>query len=70
MLLFQLQADGSFIGRTEDKGCPSTLRGASYAISELSVSEKQMIVWDRGYNASGVQVWGSVNGGYIFKKSE
>lgn len=70
MLLFHLQPDGGFTGRTEGNGCASALRGASYSVSELSVSEKQMIVWDRGYNANGVQVWGSVSGGYIFKRSE
>jgi hypothetical protein len=27
-----------------------------------------MTSWDRGYDAQGSQVWGAVEGGYIFDK--
>ena len=66
--MLHVQPDGSFKGGTEGKGYSNTLRGASYATMEVVVSEKQMMTWDRGYNASGTQVWGSIHGGYEFKK--
>jgi len=62
------QPDGSFKGGTEGQGCASTLRGASYATSEATISARQVITWDRGFNAAGTQVWGSLHGGYIFKR--
>lgn len=67
-LILRMQPDGSFKGGTEGKGCLSTLRGASYATAEITVSDRQTIMWDRGYNAGDTQVWGSIHGGYIFKK--
>lgn len=67
-VILRAQPDGAFKGGTEGKGCASTLRGASYATSEVTVSSRQLITWDRGYNASGAQVWGSIHGGYEFKK--
>ena len=69
-LILHIQPDGSFKGGTESKGSASTLRGASYATAELMVSDKQMTNWDRGYNANGTQVWGSIHGGYQFRKVE
>lgn len=69
-LILRLQSDGSFKGGTEGKGCANTLRGASYSIAETTLSNLQLITWERGYNAAGVQVWGSIHGGYVFKKAE
>lgn len=62
------QPDGSFKGGTEGHGCQSVMRGASYATSEATITEKQTISWDRGYNSSGTQVWGSTDGGYVFQR--
>ena len=69
-LIFHVQADGSFKGGTEGRDCASNLRGASYATTETSVNPRQIITWERGYNAGGVQVWGSILGGFIFRKVE
>ena len=60
--------DGSLKGATEGKGCASTVRGASYATTEITVGEKQLVTWERGFNTAGAQVWGSLHGGYEFKK--
>ncbi len=57
-----------FKGSTKPNACISTLRGASYATSEVEVQSDQIISWDRGWNDSGEQVWGAVKAGYIFKK--
>jgi CpeT protein len=69
-VIFHPQPDGSFKGGTEGQGCASTLGGASYAISEATINTRQVITWDRGFNAAGTQVWGSLHGGYIFKRVE
>ncbi len=69
-VILHAQPDGSFKGGTEGNGCASTLRGASYATTETSIGNHRIITWERGYNASGVQVWGSIHGGFIFKKAE
>ena len=60
--------DGYFEGGTIDKNCPSDLRGASYATSEVMIDKDKMITWDRGFDENGNQVWGATKGGYIFKK--
>jgi len=69
-LIIQAHPDGTFTGKTAGRGGASELRGASYATTELSIGPQQIKVWDRGYNARGIQVWGSINSGYLFKKFE
>lgn len=59
---------GYFEGSTVDKNCPSELRGASYATSEVMIDKDKLISWDRGFDENGRQVWGAEEGGYIFKK--
>lgn len=59
----------AFIGGTVGKGCPSNLRGAAYAVSEVTLTSAGMISWDRGYDAGDQQVWGAVKGGYRFDKA-
>lgn len=58
----------AFEGATKAKDCPSKLRGASYATSEVKVTKEGIVSWDRGYDASDKQIWGAVKAGYIFKK--
>lgn len=60
--------DGSYQGSTQGTGCKSDLRGASYATSEVFLTQSTLTSWDRGFNAEGKQVWGAVKGAYIFKK--
>lgn len=60
--------DGSFVGRTEGKGCASELRGAAYATSEITLTPAEIVSWDRGFNSSDKQVWGAPIGGYRFKR--
>ena len=61
-------ADGTFAGSTEGQKCPSELRGAAYATSEVVVAPKALRSWDRGYDTAGKQVWGAEKGGYVFVK--
>lgn len=70
ILILRTQPDGSFKGGTEGKDCAGTLHGASYATTEITVSPKVTSSWERGYDTGGTQVWGSVHGGYVFKRIE
>jgi len=67
VLLYKSDGDG-FKGKTGEQTCESTLRGASFATSEVELTADQIISWDRGFNAEGNQVWGAEKGGYIFDK--
>jgi CpeT/CpcT family (DUF1001) len=55
-----------FVGSTQGSQCPSSLRGARYATSEVTLNEAGLTSWDRGYDEKGVQVWGAEKGPYLF----
>ncbi len=57
-----------YVGSTVEKECASNLRGASYATSEVVITENAILSWDRGYDAQDEQVWGAVKSGYLFEK--
>ena len=63
-------ASGNFWGATPGKECLSSLRGATYATSEVSIYPDKMISWDRGWDANDKQVWGAVKSGYVFVKQK
>ncbi|MDZ4750473.1 MAG: chromophore lyase CpcT/CpeT [Flavobacteriales bacterium] len=57
-----------FEGSTPEKHCLSSLRGATYATSEVEILPNLIRSWDRGWDASDKQVWGAEKGPYIFVK--
>ena len=57
-----------FVGKTGDDTCVSTMRGASFARSEVEILEDKVISRDRGFDAEGNYVWGAKTGPYIFNK--
>jgi hypothetical protein len=57
-----------YAGSTPGKECLSSLRGAAYATSEVTITPKKMVSWDRGWNREDKQVWGAETGGYVFLK--
>lgn len=59
-----------YSGSTSDKDCISTLRGAAYATSTVTVCEDQIISWDQGWDSNDQQVWGAVTEGYVFKRKK
>lgn len=59
-----------FTGSTNDKDCVSTLRGATYATSIVTVCEDEVVSWDQGWDSSDEQVWGAVKEGYVFKRKK
>lgn len=62
------QKDGAFVGATQGTGCESTLRGATYAASSVTITPTMLRSWDQGFNEKGEQVWGATKGGYEFVK--
>lgn len=60
----------SFTGSTAGTGCPSDLSGAAYATSIVTLESDRMDTWDRGFDATGRQVWGAAAGGYEFVRAE
>jgi hypothetical protein len=62
----QWRGDGTYAGSTGVGTCPSALNGASYATSEVVITAATLTSWDRGYDAAGSQVWGAVQGPYVF----
>ena len=64
--LFKICEKGVYRGSTPGKECLSSLRGATYATSEVTICKDRMVSWDRGWNDQGQQVWGAEEGGYIF----
>lgn len=69
VVLKYFPTENVFKGSTLAANCPSTLRGASFATSEITLVPGELRSWDRGYDAAGKQVWGAVKGGYIFIKT-
>lgn len=55
-------------GGTKGNACANTTNGAAYTTTELILWDDFYIFWERGYDASGRQVWGPEKGGYRYKK--
>lgn len=66
-VLLSKDQDG-YAGSTQADNCKSTLRGASYATSVVSMSKNKITSWDQGFDDNGNQVWGATKGPYVFVK--
>ena len=67
-LFLERLSEDTFSGSTVGSECLSVHRGATYAVSTAIITREKMVTWDQGFDSLGNQVWGSVHGGYIFKK--
>lgn len=67
-VFLETKEDGTIAGSTNDKACGSTLRGASYATSIVTVFDDKIVSWDQGFSGDDKQVWGATEGGYIFDR--
>ena len=67
-ILLHARNNESFVGSTTGNECLSSLRGATYATSEVVITKKLLLSWDRGWDAQDKQVWGAVKSGYQFVK--
>ncbi len=63
-------SDGSWSGGTDGTGCSSSLRGATYATSEVTLNANELRSWDRGFDKDGKQVWGAEKGAYVFRREK
>ncbi len=63
-------SNGDFAGGTKPNTCYSDLRGARFATSEVVITRKMLLSWDRGLGLKGEHVWGATKGGYEFIKLE
>ena len=59
-----------FVGSTSGTGCASALAGADHATSEVRIFPWGLETWDRGFDASGAQVWGAEAGPYRFVRTD
>lgn len=59
--------EGCYVGSTKDKECTSSLMGATYATSKVSICSDYVVSWDQGWDTKDKQVWGAEKSGYIFK---
>ena len=55
-----------FVGGTDIGTCESNMSGASYATSIVETTDSMISSWDQGWNSNDRQVWGAVDGAYIF----
>ena len=67
-VILKKESKKKFVGGTEGAKCPSDLKNASYASSEVFITPKMMVSWDRGFDKEGKQMWGAQKGGYRFVK--
>lgn len=58
----------TYTGSTDEKHCSSKLRGASYATSHVEIKSDVLTSWDQGFDEADKQVWGAIEGPYIFDK--
>ncbi len=57
-----------FQGSTDNKTCLSQLRGATYAHSIVEITTAGIKSWDQGFDANDKQVWGAIDGPYVFDR--
>lgn len=67
-MTFHRDSVGSWIGTTAASECATSAHGAAYVVSEVTLTSSEFHSLDRGFNTSGVQVWGSAAGPYVFVK--
>jgi CpeT protein len=63
-------AEEGFTGSTDGRACSNDHNGATYATSEVTLTDDGIESWDRGYDEAGSQVWGAVAGPYRFDRKD
>lgn len=64
------RVENGFAGSTYQNNCSSSLRGASYATSHVTIAPNLIASWDQGFNDNDEQVWGATKGAYNFLRIE
>ncbi|MBD2104164.1 chromophore lyase CpcT/CpeT [Leptolyngbya sp. FACHB-261] len=66
--VFLRRSGENYVGSTPANGCPNNYRGATTVTSEAVLSRSGLDSWDRGFDATGKQVWGAEAGPYQFRR--
>jgi len=62
--------DGNeFSGETKGDGCPTGRDGATHETTRIRLRSNRMMLLSRGFDASGVQTWGSTSGPITFNRT-
>lgn len=69
-IYFYKNQNGTYSGSTPGFECLSSLRGALFSTSEVTLFEDKILILDRGWNQEKQQVWGSTKGAYVFIKQK
>jgi hypothetical protein len=56
----------NYVGKTPVEGCPTNYKGAVRITNTITLHETGMETQDRGFDASGNQVWGDQEQSYEF----
>lgn len=59
-----------YVGTTPDEGCPVNLRGAVRLTNTIVLHQAGMDTWDRGFDATGAQIWGAQTEPYQYRWSK
>ena len=68
--VFLRRAGNDYVGNTPVDGCPANVRGAVRIKNHIVLRPIGMDTWDRGFDASGKQVWGAKTESYQFRRRE
>ena len=66
--VFLRRAGDDYVGNTPADGCPANVRGAVRIKNHIVLRSIGMDTWDRGFDASGKQVWGAKAESYQFRR--
>lgn len=69
-VLLHPEGPDRFVSRVRGDACHSDLRGAASESSEFTLTPGLIETWDRGYDASGQQIWGPRTGPYRFVRED
>ncbi len=58
-----------FVGGTTDDSCQNSLAGATYATSEVTITDSRIASLDQGFTDDGTKVWGA-DEAYIFRRQD
>ncbi|MDX2244466.1 MAG: chromophore lyase CpcT/CpeT [Leptolyngbyaceae cyanobacterium bins.302] len=59
-----------YLGVTAAEGCPANVRGAIRITNQVELFPNGMNTWDRGFDATGKQVWGAESEAYQFRRQK
>lgn len=68
--VFLQRSQNDYIGNTPTQGCPTNVRGAVRVTNRIMLYSDGMDTWDRGFDATGQQVWGAEGESYQYRKPQ